>query len=486
MQSIGREYPQDRSPARELNLTDDELARAGDLLTEFLRSFEASLDDRRVMPSLDRNQLSELLAAPFPEHGGGVEALFRDIQEKILPNCTTVAHRRFLAYVLGPPNGIAPFAEAIAAALNQNCNFWQLSPAASVIERKVVSWFGSLFDYPAPAGGILTSGGSMANQMALSVAMHDKAAVDLRRAGLSALSSPLVIYTSAEAHRSVEKGAAILGLGLDHVRKIPVDLDFRMRMDLLERAIEEDRRAGMTPFCVVAAAGTINTGAIDPIDDIAVLCEREGLWFHVDGAYGALFILSDQMKRGLRACTRADSITLDPHKLLFAPLEAGCLIVRDHDKLRKTYHFPSSYLQAEPDPLMTDFMEYGPQLSRAFKAFKIWCSLQTFGVEAFRHAAGRMLDLSRYMAGRIAVEPSLELLAPASLTAVCFTFKNSERARIALARLIDEGTAILGPVHINGRDGIRACITNYRTSERDIDLVVDRVVDLGAAASSIV
>jgi len=462
-----------------LSLSDREIATAGGLLTEFLRAYEDSLDARRVMPVLDRNQLSELFSTPFPEEGIGVESLFRDIQKKVLPNCTTTAHRRFLAYVLGTPNGIAPFAEAVAAALNQNCNFWQLSPAASVIESKVIAWLGSLFGYPETAGGILTSGGSMANLMALSVAMHEKAPIDLRKAGLSALASPLIVYTSAEAHRSVEKGAAILGLGLDHVRKIPVDADFRLRVDLLEKAIEEDRRMGATPFCVVAAAGTVNTGAIDPIDDIADLCARENLWLHVDGAYGALFILSGEMKDRLAACGRADSIALDPHKLLFAPLEAGCLIVRNRDKLRHTFHFASSYLTVEDDPLLVNFLEYGPQLSRSFKAFKIWCSLQTFGVRAFRAAADRMLELARYMAARVMAEPSLELMALVPLTAVCFRFKNGADNQVVLARLVEEGTALLGPVHIGGRDGIRACIANHRTSESDIDLVMDRLVQLG-------
>jgi aromatic-L-amino-acid decarboxylase len=427
---------------------------------------------------LDRNQLSDLFATPFPDVGIGVELLFRDIQEKVVPNCTTVAHRRFLAYVLGPPNGIAPYAEAIAAALNQNCNFWQLSPAASVIERKVISWLGSLFGYPETAGGILTSGGSMATLMALSVAMHEKAPIDLHKTGLSALASPLVLYTSAEAHRSVDKGAAILGLGSDHVRKIPVDADFRLRVDLLQAAIAGDRRAGATPFCVVAAAGTVNTGAIDSIDDIADLCARESLWLHVDGAYGALFVLSNQMKDRLFSCGRADSIALDPHKLLFAPLEAGCLIVRNRDQLRNTFHFTSSYLPDEQDPLLINFLEYGPQLSRGFKAFKIWCSLQAFGVQAFRIAAERMLGLSRYMAARVTSEPLLELMAPVRLTAVCFRFKNGASNHTILARLAEEGTALLGPVHINGRDGIRACITNYRTCESDVDLVVDRLLQL--------
>ena len=474
MQPAANERPE----VRPLNLTDPELAMAGDLLAEFLRSFERSLDQRRVMPALDRAQLSDLFNQPFPEQGIGIEQLFREINEKILPNSTTIAHPRFLAYVLGPPNGIAPYAEAIAAALNQNCNFWQLFPAASVIEKKVIAWLGSLFDYPETRGGLITSGGSMATLIALSAAMHDKAGVDLRDGGLWAVSRPLVVYTSEEAHRSVEKAAVILGLGLDHVRKIPVDSDFRLRIDLLEQALQEDRRRGLSPFCVVAAAGTVNTGAIDPIDEIADLCRRENLWLHIDGAYGALFVLSERMRAPLSRCGRADSITLDPHKLLFAPLEAGCLIVRDREKLRRAFHFTSSYLTVEDDPLLVNFLEYGPQLSRSFKAFKIWCSLETFGTGAFQAAADRMLQLSEYMAQRIKAEPMLELLAPVTLSVVCFRLKNGANNHAVLAKLVDEGTALLGPVRINGQEGIRACIANYRTTERDIDLIIDRIVQL--------
>jgi len=464
-----------------LNLSDSELAQAGALLTDFLRAFEKSVEQRRVVPILDRDQLSTILSEPFSETGSDVESLFRDIETKVLPNSTTVAHPRFLAYVLGPPNGIAPFAEAVAAALNQNCNIWQLSPAASVIERKITAWLGGLFDYPDGAGGILTSGGSMATLMALSAAVHSKAPIDVRRAGLCGLTSPLVVYTSEEAHKCVEKGAAILGIGLDHVRKIPVDADFRMRMDVLESAIEQDRRAGTTPVCVVATAGTVNTGAIDPLHPLADVCARENLWLHVDGAYGALFVLSPSVRDSLRACSRADSIALDPHKLLFAPLEAGCLLVRDRESLRKAFHFASSYLTVEEDPLLTDFLEYGPQLSRAFKAFKIWCALRLFGIGAFRAAHERMLELAQYLAARITAEPRLQLLAPVTLTAVCFRFREGVDHRRVLDKLAEEGTALLGPVVINGQFGIRACIANYRTTQRDIDLVIERLLALGTS-----
>ena len=208
----------------------------------------------------------------------------------------------------------------------------------------------------------------MATLIALATAIQDKFPGDFRRTGLQSLPAPLVVYTSEEAHRCVEKSAVILGLGLDNVRKIPVDSEFRMRAGLLAAAIRKDRESGKQPFCVVAAAGTINTGAIDPLDDLAEICAAENLWLHVDGAYGALFVLSPRIKDQLQACSRADSIALDPHKLLFAPLEAGCLLVRDREKLRRAFGFSASYIPDEQDPLFTNFMDYGPQLSRSFKA----------------------------------------------------------------------------------------------------------------------
>ncbi len=467
-----------------LHLTAGEIERAGRLLTEFLRSYEESIPAPFVLPPLDRTVLSDILNGTFSENGIGIDPLFQEIAEKVVPNSTAIAHPRFLAYVLGPPNGIAPFADAIASALNQNCNFWQLSPAANVIEQKVIRWLSGMFEYPETAGGILTSGGSMATLTALSTAIQDKCRIDFRKTGLQSLKAPLVVYTSTEAHRCVEKGAVILGLGLDNVRKIPVDGEFRMRSDLLAAAVREDRKAVKQPFCVVATAGTVNTGAIDPIDELADLCLREDLWLHVDGAYGALFILSPRMKAGLLPCGRADSIAVDPHKLLFAPLEAGGLLVRERDKLERAFNFTASYLTAERDPLFVNYMDYGPQLSRSFKAFKIWCALEVFGVKAFRETTEQMLDAARYMEERILREKrAFELLAPVSLNAVCFRFRNlddAENQRV-LTELVEEGTALLGPVFINGRWGIRACMTNYRTTRADLDLVVQRLLQLGAA-----
>ncbi|SHG82565.1 Glutamate or tyrosine decarboxylase [Streptoalloteichus hindustanus] len=459
-----------------LGLDEDDRATAGRLLTEFLDSYERSLSDRPLVPDVDRAALASLLENPFPDKGIGVEGLFREINGTIVPNSTAVAHPRFLAYVLGPPNGIAPHAEAIAAALNQNCNFWQLSPAASVVERAVVTWLSGLFGYGEEAGGILTGGGSIATLNALTTALHARRP-DFRRRGLQTSDPQLVVYTSTEAHRCVDKAAAILGIGLDNVRHIPTDDQYRMRVDALEEAILADRAAGLEPFCVVATPGTVTTGSIDPIDPIADVCTRYGLWLHLDGAYGALFVLSDRVRDAFESAARADSIALDPHKLLFAPLEAGCLLVRDRADLTRAYAFHSSYLTVEEDDLMVDYMDHGPQLSRSFRAFKVWSALRAFGVDAFRSAIDHTLDLARHLADRVAAEPDLELLAPTPLTAVCFRIRNATEADhgAALATLVAEGTALLGPARVGGRHGIRACVTNYRTTRADIDLVVDRL-----------
>jgi aromatic-L-amino-acid decarboxylase len=456
-----------------LGLDQEERDQAGRLLASFLADYEQSIPKRHILPAVDRAALESLLTTPFPDKGIGVEGVFREISQKILPNSTTVSHPRFLAYVIGPPNGIAPYAEAIAAAINQNCVIWRGGPAASVIERAVVAWLGGLFGYDDGAGGILTSGGSVATLDALGSALHARRP-RFREQGLQAADPRLVVYTSVEAHWCIDKAAAILGIGLDNVRRVPVDDQYRMRADALGDAIRADRERGFEPLCVVATPGTVTTGSIDPIADIADVCEREHLWLHLDGAYGGLFVLSDRKREAFGACARADSIAVDPHKLLFAPLEAGCLLVRDRTALTKAFAFRPSVGVVDKDPLMPDYMDYGQQLSRSFRALKLWSALQAFGVDAFRAAIDRTLDLARYLAELIEAEPGLELMAPVPLTAVCFRIKDAteDDHAAALTRLAEDGTAFLIPAHLDGRPGIRACVTNYRTTRADIDLIV--------------
>lgn len=462
-----------------LSLTEDEREEAGRLLTTFFDDYERSIPRRPVVPAIDREVLSRLLTTPFPDQGIGVDGLFRAVSEKILPNTTTLSHPRFLAFVAGPGNGIAPYADAIATTVNQNCAVWQGGPVASVIEQSVVAWLAGLFGYGERAGGIVTAGGSLATLDALATMLHARRP-QFRERGLQTAGPPLVVYASAEAHWCVDKAAAILGIGLDNVRRVPVDDHYRMRFDALGAMIRADRAAGLEPACVVATPGTINTGAIDPIAKIADVCAREDLWLHLDAAYGGLFVLSERLHHAFEACGRADSIAVDPHKLLFTSYEAGCLLVRDRADQTRAFAFSPSIVTVEADPLIVNYMDYGSQLSRGFKAFKIWSALQTFGVEAFRSATDHTLDLARYMAELVEAEPDLALIAPVPLTAVCFQIKNASEADHAavLARLNEEGTAFLNPVRLDGRHGLRACVSNFRTTRSDIDLVVARVAGI--------
>jgi len=462
-----------------LSLNDDERGAAGRLLTAFFDHYERSIPQRPIVPAIDREALSGLLTTPFPDQGIGVEGLFGVINQKILPNTTTLSHPRFLAFVAGPGNGIAPYAEAIAATVNQNCAVWLGGPAASVIEQSVVAWLAGLFGYGERAGGAVTSGGSLATLDALAAMLHARRP-RFRERGLQTGGPPLVVYTSAEAHWCIDKAAAILGIGLDNVRRVPVDGRYHMRLDALEAMIRADRAAGFEPACVVATPGTLNTGAIDPIAAIADVCAREDLWLHLDAAYGGLFVLSHRVRDAFEACARADSIAVDPHKLLFAPYEAGCLLMRDRASQTRAFAFSPSIVTVEEDPLVVNYMDYGSQLSRGFKAFKIWSALQTFGLEAFRSAIDQTLDLARYMAELIGAEPDLELMAPVPLTAVCFQIKNAPEAdhAAAMAQLNEEGTAFLNRVSLAGRPGLRACVGNFRTTRSDIDLIVARVAEI--------
>jgi glutamate/tyrosine decarboxylase-like PLP-dependent enzyme len=292
------------------------------------------------------------------------------------------------------------------------------------------------------------------------------------------------VYTSTEAHFCVEKAAILLGLGTDHVRRVEADRSGRMRVDALAAAIAADRATGVQPACVVATAGTVSTGAVDPVDAIADLCARERLWLHVDGAFGALFVVSPRARAQLLPCGRADSIALDPHKLLFAPLEAGCVIVRDPATLRRAFGSRAPYLTVEDDPLFVNYLELGPQLSRGFKAFKIWCAFRALGTRPFVDAIDRVLELTAYLGDRLAADPRFELLAPIGLGTVCFRPRGADAAEVqrVLAALTTEGSALLGPVRSGDRVGLRACMVNHRTRHGDLDLVIDRVAALAGQA----
>lgn len=467
--------PPDSSPS-DLLFSPDEHDRAWEIIADFSKRYLAGVAERPVYPDLDRTSLRKLMQAPMPRSGVSFAALFQEFEAVIVPNATHTAHPRFLPYVQPTPNAIAPYADAIASLISQNCNLWHLSPSANAVEQTVVRWFADLFGFPVTAGGLITSGGSAANLVALTAARDHALGPKARTHSLQGRTSPLVLYTSDEVHSSIDKAVSILGIGTDNLRHIETDDAFQIRMDLLAAAVQRDRDEGRQPFCVVASAGTVTTGAVDPIAELSAFCKREHLWLHIDGAYGALTVLSERFRSAMSEIGLADSVSLDPHKFLFCPAEAGCVVVRDRMRLRHAFSAAPSYLTMSEDPDFIDYANYGPQLTRSFKALKVWWSLKHFGADAYARVVDRMSDLAAYMARAIGKRGDFELLAPVTFNCVCFRSKHldDDGNRAVLKVLVDGGDAFLGPASVKGRVGLRACFMNLRTSLADIDFILDR------------
>ncbi|MBY0503553.1 MAG: hypothetical protein K2X03_06580 [Bryobacteraceae bacterium] len=458
-----------------LLFTQEQHDQAAALLASFSQRYLASLDSLPVYPPLDRPALRGLKEQPLPRAGQPLEALFEELERVVVPNSTHTAHPRFLPYVQPSPNALSPYADHVAATLNQNCNLWHLSPAANAVEQTVLRWFVELFGLPGTAGGIITSGGSMANAVALTAARDHALGPGARREGLQGQRAPLVLYTSEEVHSSIGKAVSLLGLGTQNLRYIATGDDFRIRLDLLAEAVASDRAAGRIPFCVVGSAGTVTTGAIDPLEALAHFCRAQDLWLHIDGAYGALAALSERFRGPLTGIRLADSVSLDPHKFLFCSFEAGCVLVRNRQHLLASFSAHPSYLTMSEDEDFIDFANQGPQLSRAFKALKVWWSLKHFGADAYAAVIDHMHHLATYMGEQIAARSRYELLAPVVFNCVCFRRKDldGEGNLRALQSLLESGTAFLGPALVKGRTGLRACFMNLRTTEADVRLILD-------------
>jgi glutamate/tyrosine decarboxylase-like PLP-dependent enzyme len=465
-----------------LLFTPEQHAQAAALLADFSARYLATVAERPVYPALDRPALRALKEQPMPSEGQPLQALFDEFERVVVRNSTHTAHPRFLPYVQPSPNALSPYADHLAGVVNQNCNLWHLSPAANAVEQAVLRWFADLFGLPQTSGGIITSGGSMANMVALTAARDHALGVEARETGLQGGHAPLVLYTSDEVHSSIDKAVSMLGLGTRQLRHIDTDAEFRIRLDLLAQAVTTDRAAGLAPFCVVASAGTVTTGAIDPIAELSAFCRAQGLWLHIDGAYGALTALSPRFREPMSAIGLADSVSLDPHKFLFCAFEAGCVLVRDRQHLRHAFHAQPSYLTMSEDPDFIDFANHGPQLSRAFKALKVWWSLKHFGADAYGRVIDRMHDLALYMGERIAARRDFELLAPVVFNCVCFRLSGLDddgNARV-LKALVDSGDAFLGPAMVKGRSGLRTCFMNLRTTQADVDFIIERLSALAA------
>jgi glutamate/tyrosine decarboxylase-like PLP-dependent enzyme len=451
--------------------------RAVDLVADSLHN----MPRRHVFTPMTPAQRQTLLEQPLPETGGDAGALLDLFAERVLPHAMGNGHPRFFGWVNSPPAPIGVLGDFLAAAMNPSCAGGD--HAAIYLERCATRWLMELIGFPADGSvGLLVSGGSMASLTGLAAARRRAAlrlGVDDRRSGLGV--RRLALYTSTEGHNAIRKSLELLGLGHDAMRTIPVDASFRLDVAELERAIARDRAAGLEPFCVVASAGTVATGAIDPLDALADVCAREGLWLHVDGAYGALGRLVPARAGRYRGLERADSIALDPHKWLSVPVECGCVLVRDGALLRDTFSAVPSYLRTEEGkgfgglPWLS---EYGFQQTRGFRALKLWLVLQQLGVAGVRQLVSRHVELAETLAAQIDVTPDLERLSTPELSIVCFRYRPPDRRRDDAAldllnkRVMEtvqsEGLAFVTNATIRGRFALRACVLHFATTEADL------------------
>jgi glutamate/tyrosine decarboxylase-like PLP-dependent enzyme len=447
----------------------DELARrTAAMATDYV----ASLDERPIMPQATGVDIHARLGGPVPEQGLGPQAF--DALPGIADD-SRASNGRFFGYVHGPGEPVAALGDLYASVLNQNVTAWRSAPAAVTIERTVVGWLAELIGCSGFSGS-MTGGGSMG--MLLGLAMARESRAPAARTG----ARPYVVYASSEVHMAARKAVAILGIGLDNLHSIPVDDAFRMRVDDLREAIDEDRRQGLLPIGVVGSAGTINTGAIDPLDEIAAVAAAEDLWFHVDGAYGALAAMA--VPERFVGLGSADSVALDAHKWLYQPLDASVFLHRDPALAHRTFAFVDDYAQSlSVDPIEGFmFFEETIELSRRFRALKVWLSLRYHGAAAFREAIAENIRQAVALGARVDEEPELERLAPVGLSTVCFrwvgdrTTDLDERNRALLQRLVARGRVYLSNATLRDQFALRACIVNPRTTDDHLDAVVEEVL----------
>jgi aromatic-L-amino-acid decarboxylase len=462
--------------ADRLPLTPDEFRQLANRVVDLAARMLARLPEERTFPATSGPETTAVFDRPPPEEGLGPAAL-DDLAAVVA--LSRPPSPRFFGYVLGSGEPVAAVGDLLASVLNQNVTAWRSAPAAVTIERVVVRWLAESLGCRGFVGS-LTGGGSSANLMALAMAREAR-----ERAGEGGVRPGGVVYASSEVHMSIPKALGLLGLGHHALRTVPVDDAFRMQVDALERAVLADVAAGRRPIAVVASAGTVNTGAIDPLQAIAEVARRHGLWMHVDGAYGALAALA--VPEAFASMELTDSISLDAHKWLYQPLDCGCLLYRDASAARSAFSHTGDYTRSLlEDPVERfSFFEESMELSRRFRALKLWLSLRYHGLAAFRDSIRTDLQLARRLAGAIDARPELERLAPVSLSAVCFRHRGQGAVAEAevdrfnqdlLLRVIRRGRVYLSNATLRGRFALRACIVNHRSSTADVDAVVDEVL----------
>lgn len=463
---------------KSLDLPNPEFKSLLDLSTDLVLKQFAHIEDLKGYHYHPQQEVESWFDESLPEEGIAHEELLKEVEQKVLTTATGNLGPHMYAYVMSGGNQIAIAAEKLAATINQNQTKWHLAPALNEIEKRVVKWTAQLLDFPEDSGGVLVSGGSAANLTGLTVGrniLFEKG--EIRKRGLFG-QKPFVVYASEEVHSCVDKSVELLGIGTDHLRKIETDSGFKIRIDLLEKQIEEDIRNGLLPFCLIGNAGTVNTGAIDDLDTLAHIAKKYGMWYHVDGAYGALAGILDSLKADYKGMERADSIALDFHKWLYVPFEGGCTLVRSWDKLKRTYFKKAAYLDTEManDGNRLEYNEHYFQLSRNAKAFKVWMTIKAYGMKRIRDMIQKDIDLTHYLNDLVRTSKDFELVADSKLAVSCFRYVGdmvspneiTEFNQRLMPELEKDGRVFIMGTSLKGEYAIRACLINHRKTKETV------------------
>jgi glutamate/tyrosine decarboxylase-like PLP-dependent enzyme len=452
---------------RPLSLPPDEMRRLGYRVVDRIVAHLEGLGAEPPLRVGDAGELRERLGGPPPEAPGDPDAALDALFDDVLPFIQHADHPRFFARIGSPSNFVSVLADAAATGFNVFAGSWTGASGPATVELVVLDWLRELCGLPEGSEGVLLTGGSLANLVCLAAA---------RTARLDGRPDPsAVVYASDQTHTAIDRGLRVLGFAPDQLRRLAGGADGRLEVGAVREAVRADGAAGRRPFCVVATAGTTSTGAVDPLPELADLCAREGLWLHVDGAYGAPAVLAPAGRAALAGLERADSLVLDPHKWLFQPYEIGCALVREPHLLERTFALGGSYLR-DVEWGEVNFRDRSPELSRGARALKLWLSVRVFGLAAFREAIGRGIALAEHAEALLRERPGWEVVSPAQLAIVCFRRAGDDALQTHIAdAMAADGYAVPSTTELHGRVALRMCTLNPRTTEAEIEATIERM-----------
>ncbi len=479
-----------------LEMAPEEFRAAGHMLVDRIAEFLGSIEERPVTSGESAQTIRSLLGeVSAPENGTPAKKLLEETAKLMLEHSLLNAHPRYWGYITPSPAPIGALGDLLAASFNPNVGARILSPLATEIERQAIRWIAELIGYPNDCGGLLVSGGNMANFVAFIAARKAKASWNVRSSGMAgARARRLRVYASSETHTWIQKATDLFGLGTDSIGAIAVDDEGRAQPAALKKQISEDREKGDFPFLVVGTAGTVSTGAVDPLRELAAICREQGLWFHVDAAYGGFAAVLPDASPELRAIGLADSVAVDPHKWLYAPLEAGCTLVRDRGALHDAFSYAPPYYHFSSDPGedVINYYDYGPQNSRGFRALKVWLCLRQAGRRGYQKMIAQDIALAKELYRAVSEHPQLEAFSQGlSITTFRYVPRDIRLApardeaylaklnRELLTRLQKGGQAFVSNAVVRGAFVLRACIVNFRTSLNDVRALPSIVARLG-------